>query len=116
MPLLAGGTSRKSGGASAARTRPGSIADPNIASIPLRVSGITAILARVYFGGMRLAAGLIVSLWCVAAQSPNAGETLRRAAALVDTGKLDEAIRVLEPAADQPGVRKNLAIAYYRTG
>ena len=36
------------------------------------------------------------------------------AAVLAETGRLDEAIAVLEPAADKPGVRKNLALAYYR--
>jgi tetratricopeptide (TPR) repeat protein len=36
------------------------------------------------------------------------------ASILVQTGRLDEAIAALQPVADKPGVRKNLAIAYYR--
>jgi tetratricopeptide (TPR) repeat protein len=36
------------------------------------------------------------------------------AAVLGETGHLDEAIALLKPAADKPGVRKNLALAYYR--
>lgn len=36
------------------------------------------------------------------------------AALLADTGHLDEAIALLKPVSDQPGVRKNLALAYYQ--
>src|SRR3954453_18081496 len=36
------------------------------------------------------------------------------AAPLTKIGRLDEAISVLEPASGKPGVRRNLAIAYYR--
>ena len=39
---------------------------------------------------------------------------LHLAAALTEMGRLDEAISVLEPASGKPGVRRNLAIAYYR--
>jgi tetratricopeptide (TPR) repeat protein len=36
------------------------------------------------------------------------------AAVLTETGRLDDAISTLKPAADKPGVRRNLALVYYR--
>jgi tetratricopeptide (TPR) repeat protein len=36
------------------------------------------------------------------------------AAVLAETGHLDETIALLKPASDKPGVRRNLALAYYR--
>jgi tetratricopeptide (TPR) repeat protein len=39
---------------------------------------------------------------------------IRLAAALTEMGRVNDAISVLTPASGKPGVRKNLAIAYYR--
>ncbi len=39
---------------------------------------------------------------------------IRLAATLTEMGRLDDAVSVLEPASGQPGVRRNLAVAYYR--
>jgi tetratricopeptide (TPR) repeat protein len=39
---------------------------------------------------------------------------IQLAAALVETGDLDGAIAMLQPVAARPGVRRNLAMAYYR--
>lgn len=36
------------------------------------------------------------------------------AAVLTEIGRLDDAISTLEPAADKPGVRRNMALVYYR--
>ena len=48
-------------------------------------------------------------------QRPDLTEArINLAAVLTETGRLDDAISVLEPAVDKPKVRRNLALVYYR--